>query len=327
VYIDYCEAIMRFLTVVLVLCLAALACNMGVEPTARPTLLATENQNSVAQTATAIIAAATSNAGLTPAPNPGATTLPDLGGGVSTGTGGTPVGCVPRTNWSTLTVVDGDTLWGIALRVGATVDDLVQANCLANADALVVGQTLYVPNTGGQASGGNTYPGYTNIPVAPSNCGTAWFFTFTRGTPDTTCPAQGYTVTAVGQNFQGGRVYRYEAVPGLTTSPTIYIIYNDGTWEALPDTWNSTQPNDDPSVVPPETWYKPYGAIGKIWREQSRIREKLGWAYQPEAAFTGHLQTPQSGGGSHFYIAHGLRNLALRLWNGSQMWEVVGIYP
>jgi hypothetical protein len=42
-------------------------------------------------------------------------------------------------------VVAGDTLSGIATRAGTTTETLVLANCLANANVIRVGQTLYVP--------------------------------------------------------------------------------------------------------------------------------------------------------------------------------------
>ncbi len=58
----------------------------------------------------------------------------------------TPVGCVPQTNWPTYTVVRGDTLGDIARRGNTTIAALTQANCLANANNIIVGQKLYVPN-------------------------------------------------------------------------------------------------------------------------------------------------------------------------------------
>jgi len=45
------------------------------------------------------------------------------------------------------TVKQGDTLWGIAQSMTASVDDLVQVNNLTNADKLSVGQVLRVPIT------------------------------------------------------------------------------------------------------------------------------------------------------------------------------------
>lgn len=55
--------------------------------------------------------------------------------------------CSIRTDRVTYIVQAGDTLAKIASRTGSTVADLTQANCLANANILSVGQQLYVPRT------------------------------------------------------------------------------------------------------------------------------------------------------------------------------------
>lgn len=60
--------------------------------------------------------------------------------------------CLLNTTWPTYTVQSGDTLTSIAADTGSTVDELVQANCMANPDILTVGTVLYVP----QLPAGNT---------------------------------------------------------------------------------------------------------------------------------------------------------------------------
>lgn len=47
----------------------------------------------------------------------------------------------------TYTVADGDTLWDIAARFNTTVEALVEANQLADGDALTVGQVLQVASS------------------------------------------------------------------------------------------------------------------------------------------------------------------------------------
>ena len=68
---------------------------------------------------------------------------------ISSGTGNTGnntnTTCTPRTEWPVMGVASGDTLSGIAGRTNSTVDVLVQANCLLNADAIFAGQQLRVP--------------------------------------------------------------------------------------------------------------------------------------------------------------------------------------
>lgn len=52
--------------------------------------------------------------------------------------------CTPRTNMVSYTVVSGDSLSSIAARTGSTVAELVEWNCLANANMIVVGMRLQV---------------------------------------------------------------------------------------------------------------------------------------------------------------------------------------
>lgn len=53
--------------------------------------------------------------------------------------------CTPRTDWPLYKVVTGDTLGRIAVRAGSSTAELIQANCLANANLISVGQSLRVP--------------------------------------------------------------------------------------------------------------------------------------------------------------------------------------
>jgi hypothetical protein len=73
--------------------------------------------------------------------------------------------------------------------------------------------------------------------------------------------------------------------------------------------------------------------IGKVWRENPSVRTRLGWAYEPEYAFTGRRQEPgtQSGTYSDLYIDHGTRGLVLHLRRHSgadplRSWRVAGTY-
>src|SRR5690606_18032324 len=125
-------ATMKRLWIALIaLAAAGLACNLGGGDsgnTALPTFI---------PTTAAVISTSTPTPVQSPAPpafvsaTPRPTTAPT---------------CTPRTSWPTITVVQGDTLFNIALRVGSTVDELVAANCLANANTITTGQRLYVPS-------------------------------------------------------------------------------------------------------------------------------------------------------------------------------------
>jgi LysM repeat protein len=60
--------------------------------------------------------------------------------------------CSVNTSWQLYTVVSGDTVAKIARRYNSTINAIVTANCLANANQIYVGQQLRVPPTGNPGS-------------------------------------------------------------------------------------------------------------------------------------------------------------------------------
>lgn len=258
------------------------------------------------------------------------TNIPPIGSAnrTPTATGGvllpTPQqNCFPRNDWVLYTVQSGETLSTIAQRTNTTVQSLISGNCLANADQIAAGQSLRVPTA----------------PIQPTsitaNCPIRWFFSFTAGDedPQAPCPGNLQSMEAVGQNFEGGRVLWYNTTAIGYPTDTLYVIYNDGSWVRYEDTWAEGQTESDPSIVPPAERVQPVRAIGKLWREQPGVRQKLGWAYAAENFFSGRFQEPNPTSGTYadIYIDHGWRNLVLRLRRTSGMsptffWEVVGRY-
>lgn len=55
-----------------------------------------------------------------------------------------------------------------------------------------------------------------------------------------------------------------------------------GVWTVYEDTFIEGQPEFDPSIEPPEDMLQPERGFGKLWRENTEIREALGWATEPE---------------------------------------------
>jgi len=103
-----------------------------------------------------------------------------------------------------------------------------------------------------------------------------------------TCPLYGATfMSAAEQAFQNGRAIWLEEIRGIdvVTEGVILILYDDGQWQSFDDTWTPGEPENDVGVVPPEGLYQPARGFGKIWQGSESVREKLGWALNPERGF------------------------------------------
>lgn len=68
----------------------------------------------------------------------------------------------------------------------------------------------------------------------------------------------------------------------------IYVLYNDGRWDAYDDKWLEGDPVDDPAVVVPSGVQQPGRGFGKVWREQlGGPQAALGWALEKEQGVEG----------------------------------------
>jgi len=317
----------HLLILIIPLLAAALACGLSSDESDDPTEAPT--QAVIGQNPTSVQAVPTAS------PRPTNTTAPTL---IPTPT------CSVRTDWPTVTVAQGETLFSIAQRTGSSVTELTAANCLADANTLQSGQQLHVPaaipptvsagttTTGGSTTGGTTGGSTGGTSSQPGTCTGSYFFTFNSDVFESRCPGTVISGNAAGQDFEGGRVLWYQSA-GVYAQPTLYVIYNDGTWAEYTDTWNSSQPFDDPSIIPPSDRFAPVAGIGKMWREAPGVRTKLGWAYAPEQSFIGRRQEPIFPTNSNvydLYIDHGVRGLVLQLRRqlvgNSQTWIVAGGY-
>jgi hypothetical protein len=74
--------------------------------------------------------------------------------------------CTPRTDLTTYMVVVGDSLSSIAVRTNSSVPDLMEWNCLANANMIVVGMRLQVAH---EASPPTLTPSPTPLPTNTSS--------------------------------------------------------------------------------------------------------------------------------------------------------------
>lgn len=79
----------------------------------------------------------------------------------------TPARCGPPANWVIYIVQPGDTLYNISQRVDATVNQLIEANCLSS-DSIRSGQKLYVPRQPAPIPSPTKPPAVTKVPKPSS---------------------------------------------------------------------------------------------------------------------------------------------------------------
>ncbi len=115
-------------------------------------------------------------------------------------------------------------------------------------------------------------------------CQAEWFF---EGAPDI-CPASSPLESAAAeQRFEGGTMI------WVAQEDLIYVLFNDSTpisWNAYPDEWDPGEPDRDPDLFPPSSLFQPVRGFGLVWREQSGVRERLGWAVSEEQSYNTEVQ-------------------------------------
>jgi hypothetical protein len=84
-------------------------------------------------------------------------------------------------------------------------------------------------------------------------------------------------------------------VPPALNQP-IYVFFDDGTFRRFDDTWQEGDPSNG-GLAPPSGLYEPQKGFGKVWREGTgaRVRERLGWATQPQKDGAGAYQRFERG--------------------------------
>lgn len=89
--------------------------------------------------------------------------------------------------------------------------------------------------------------------------------------------------------FQNGRAFWLEPQREIWVLVEASEGANEGAWIIRDDTWTEDQPPFDPEIEPPEEGlFQPERGFGKLWRENTDIREALGWAIESEE---GHVTT------------------------------------
>lgn len=107
----------------------------------------------------------------------------------------------------------------------------------------------------------------------------------------TTAP---YTVAGAVQPFERGlMIYRAAQAPGATG--TIEAISTDGRFSRYADSWVSGVDPDSGGLTPPPGLVEPIRGFGKVWRSDSSLPARLGWALMGEEGVSVTIQPFERG--------------------------------
>lgn len=142
------------------------------------------------------------------------------------------------------------------------------------------------------------------------------------------CPHEANATWAVEQPFEHGRMIWLEQINtgGSAINGAILVLYDDTRFRQYTDTWTEGMPESDPAIVPPAGLYQPVRGFGKLWREETGVRDRLGWATAPEQGFDSTWQTQilESIGGTAFVRELDGTIVSVVGWDaGGGTWEVV----
>lgn len=153
-------------------------------------------------------------------------------------------------------------------------------------------------------------------------CPDKWFF----AQPPAGCPSgPGTLISMAAERFEHGLMI------WVSGQDRIYILFGDGAspgWSAQSNGWFAGQPEMDPSLTPPAGLFQPVRGFGFAWRASNAtfgmtVRERLGWATEPEAALTGGYQCDSAAKYNHCYLSGpgGAVYHLLPEFSGWQVWH------
>ena len=123
------------------------------------------------------------------------------------------------------------------------------------------------------------------------------------------CPQESeYAILgAAHERFEGGYMFWRQDIK------KIYVFFGNpntdtvGTWIEYEDTWVDGEPMPTPqagglpgvrgSATPPAGKYAPVRGFGKLWYSDKDLRDRMGWALEPEQPVSGAFQTFERGYG------------------------------
>jgi hypothetical protein len=212
---------------------------------------------------------------------------------------------------------------------GAATTEAAAAQTATNAETLASSTELAAaPTATSQPPSATPAPETSDTPTAPP----------TNTQPPTTVPtdlpanfptpwiAQ---IPVAEQLFEHGRMFWVGPIKQIW----VLKITNEGhgTWEIYSDDFKDGEPENDPSIVPPDGRYQPQRGFGKLWRESPGLREALGWGVTPEFGYASRYEYHAGGSvdasgkytpGPGYHILFSLGGEEFRFSEADSTWEL-----
>jgi len=84
------------------------------------------------------------------------------------------------------------------------------------------------------------------------------------------------------QVFEHGRMFYIQPQDEIWVMIYENAEGTSGQWRFYPNTWEDGMTELDTSIAPPEGRYQPERGFGSLWRDNTAIRDALGWALDTE---------------------------------------------
>lgn len=102
-------------------------------------------------------------------------------------------------------------------------------------------------------------------------------------------PPQAFEVDILWEPFERGSMLWVSQL-GWEEKSVVYVIYPDTTYLRIDDTYDETRDPLGDNLTPPDGLLEPIASLGKVWRENVFVRDRLGWATAPVTAEVTHIQ-------------------------------------
>lgn len=137
--------------------------------------------------------------------------------------------------------------------------------------------TPATPATGDATPSPTGSPNATPTPVTGAFGSVYWAKSPVRDTLGTPTGPE-YSVNAAVLDFQRGTMYE------RLDSNTIYILFADGSFKSVPDTWTSSDGIGGGAGPQPNLWI-PNKSFGKVWSDDQTLTDTLGYAVSADAHY------------------------------------------